>query len=278
VNAPHPPPPGWYPDPAGRAPFRYWDGTRWTEHTQQGTAPPPAPTTAPAPITPAAPAPPAWNPAGVPAQPAWNPTAPAAPYATGAPYAPATSRPATPTTGASFVEDLKKFEGFAVVIVGALLFLILSFLPWSSSKVESSEGSENMWGSDAPWLVRGYEINEETVSMALQQIPVDSGSDAIVLLPLVLAAGLVAAAVKLGKQVPHAAEITVGASALLALLMIIEISHVKSATSKGVKILQQAGYRADGSVDFAMYAAAAIAIAMTIAAARSLQAARSKPR
>jgi len=78
--------------------------------------------------------------------------------------------------------------------------------------------------------------------------------------------------------VPHAAEITVGASALLALLMIIEISHVKSATSKGVKILQQAGYRADGSVDFAMYAAAAIAIAMTIAAARSLQAARSKPR
>lgn len=26
------PPPGWHPDPFGRAALRYWDGTRWTEH------------------------------------------------------------------------------------------------------------------------------------------------------------------------------------------------------------------------------------------------------
>ncbi|MBA2283108.1 MAG: DUF2510 domain-containing protein [Acidimicrobiia bacterium] len=26
-------PPGWHPDPAGRARLRWWDGTRWTEHT-----------------------------------------------------------------------------------------------------------------------------------------------------------------------------------------------------------------------------------------------------
>ena len=41
MNAVSPPPAGWYPDPSGRAPFRYWDGARWTEHTDQGTAPSP---------------------------------------------------------------------------------------------------------------------------------------------------------------------------------------------------------------------------------------------
>jgi hypothetical protein len=31
-GAPPAVPPGWYPDPAGSAQQRYWDGTRWTEH------------------------------------------------------------------------------------------------------------------------------------------------------------------------------------------------------------------------------------------------------
>jgi len=35
-QAPPPPttPAGWYPDPGGTASQRYWDGYRWTEHTQ----------------------------------------------------------------------------------------------------------------------------------------------------------------------------------------------------------------------------------------------------
>jgi uncharacterized protein YxjI len=36
-----PPPPGWYPDPAGRAGTRWWDGQGWTEHAQQAAPPPP---------------------------------------------------------------------------------------------------------------------------------------------------------------------------------------------------------------------------------------------
>lgn len=32
-----PPPPGWYPDVQGIS--RWWDGGRWTEHTQPGPAP-----------------------------------------------------------------------------------------------------------------------------------------------------------------------------------------------------------------------------------------------
>lgn len=41
------PVPGWYPDPAGEAALRWWDGGRWTEGTHDGAAQP-APATAPA--------------------------------------------------------------------------------------------------------------------------------------------------------------------------------------------------------------------------------------
>ena len=34
------PPPGWYPDPVGQSTQRWWDGSRWTEHT--GVPPAPA--------------------------------------------------------------------------------------------------------------------------------------------------------------------------------------------------------------------------------------------
>jgi hypothetical protein len=30
------PPPGWHPDPGGQQQLRWWDGTRWSEHTRNG--------------------------------------------------------------------------------------------------------------------------------------------------------------------------------------------------------------------------------------------------
>lgn len=34
--APHLPPPGWHPDPAGLNRWRWWDGQRWTDHVSPG--------------------------------------------------------------------------------------------------------------------------------------------------------------------------------------------------------------------------------------------------
>jgi hypothetical protein len=33
AQAPAGPPAGWYPDPQGLAPVRWWDGGQWTDHT-----------------------------------------------------------------------------------------------------------------------------------------------------------------------------------------------------------------------------------------------------
>jgi hypothetical protein len=41
-HPPPPPPPAWYPDPYGMAGARYWDGTRWTQHTTPQAAAVPA--------------------------------------------------------------------------------------------------------------------------------------------------------------------------------------------------------------------------------------------
>jgi uncharacterized protein YxjI len=38
-----PPPPGWYPDPAGTGATRWWNGMEWTDHVQQAAPPPPPP-------------------------------------------------------------------------------------------------------------------------------------------------------------------------------------------------------------------------------------------
>ncbi|MFL6097092.1 MAG: DUF2510 domain-containing protein, partial [Blastococcus sp.] len=64
-----PPPPGWYPDPAGSAGTRWWDGHGWTDHVQQATPAPPSTPTPPPPPPPSATPPPPPAPAGHPGGP-----------------------------------------------------------------------------------------------------------------------------------------------------------------------------------------------------------------
>ncbi|HVS68541.1 MAG TPA: DUF2510 domain-containing protein [Mycobacteriales bacterium] len=52
------PAPGWYPDPGGAAPYRWWNGQAWTTATSDGTTPA---TAQPVPAAPAAAAVPAYG-------------------------------------------------------------------------------------------------------------------------------------------------------------------------------------------------------------------------
>lgn len=260
MNAVSPPPAGWYPDPSGRFPFRYWDGARWTEHTDQGTAPSP-------PVAPFVPAPPQ----------------PAAPLA----YAPS-SNPGVPASPAaahwnaqSFLADLKKFDGFALVVVAAVVFFAASFLSWTSAPVAgidatgaqvSQSESSNAWESNGAWLIRGWAISD-LVSAPPGTTP-DSGSDMVILLPIALVAAGVAAASRLGKRITNVNEIVLGASGVLALLMVAQAVHLSGAIDELGDILQQRGATFSGNLDMGLYLAIVASLVMTGGALKTLLAAR----
>lgn len=264
------PPPGWYPDPSGQAPFRYWDGGRWTEHTNNGT-PAPVQQVQPAPFTP--------QPA-VPAAPA-NPLAPQAPgYLPGAPAA----APAGSSSGISaqgLLADLQKFEGFAVMVAGALLFIIASFLPWADTKVQgfdafgnsvNQEKSYNAWSSDVPWMVLGYDASLETLQEAQQTGKEPSGAtDMIIMAPLLLAAVGVAAAPRFGKQVKNGATISTGLAAGFAVFTIAEVFSVSSSMGDLEDLF---GGALEAGVGFGAWIGALAAIAVGVGGARLHMAAK----
>lgn len=235
---------------------------QWTEHTNQGTAPDTASAAA----------------GYAPAQPAYG-TAPAQP-AYGGPASAAPGSPSAPLTAESFVADLKRFEGFAIMVVCVGLFIAFSFFSWFSVEAtnpqtgQSASSSSNAWDSEGAWLIRGWEPNLENLQKFESGISVDSGTDMVILLPIALAAVGVAAAVRLGKQINKGAEIAVGLSALLAVLMVAELVHLNSAADEVKKIYAQFGVSFDGGPAFGLYTSLLAALAMTIGAFRMYQASR----
>jgi len=257
------PPPGWYPDPAGPG-RRYWDGGRWTEQTQ---ATPPAPVAA-----------------GPVAGPALTPAYGAVP-----PPPPGAHATTTPSSGsanagaafAGFVDQLKKLEPFALVVVGFVVLVISTFLPWlkSSSRGPGGSGSDsiNGWSDEGPWLIRGYDVDEAIQSLTIQAVP-KGGTDLIILLPLaIIVAGVVVLAAQ-GKKITYGAEIAAGAAGLLTLLLILEITHIGSWFGDlQDEIAQQfPGVTIEGSAGFGLWLAVIAAALMTFGAVRALLAHRSR--
>lgn len=225
MNAPNTPPPGWYPDPSGQAPFRYWDGTRWTEHTNQG---------APAPVQPVQYAP--------------QPGAPPVPGAPGMPGMPAmggmpgAAAPAAakPLTAQGFLDDLKQLDGFAVMLAAAALFIIATFLAWGSAEVTGvsatgqqvhQEDTTNAWSGDGAWLILGTDTDTSSLTQAAQGGKADGNTDLLILGPLLLVAVGVAVAMRQGKQISNGNQIAAGAAVLFGVLVIAEVFHLSSAGS-----------------------------------------------
>jgi hypothetical protein len=238
---------GWYPDPAGQG-ARYWDGTRWTEHTHQPAATPPAY------------------------------ASPAQPAAARAPV------PAAPAGGTSvlqtFVDQLKRAEGTAIVLLCGVLVVIATFLPWAKLSIGDNQGGElsdtkSAWAGDVPWLVRGFGAEEYRVAVATQTGDAPSGgTDLVVLLPLVIVAGGLVVAMRQGKRVNRGRELVVVCSGLLALLLVLEIVHLGSWADDLQDAVTNAGgsARVTGGAAYGLYLATLAAAGMTFGAVRSLMA------
>ncbi len=179
------------------------------------------------------------------------------------------------------MEDLKRFEGYAVVVAGALLFLAFSFLPWVSTELKgfdvntgaaaSSSNSSNAWDGDTAWWIRGWDVNVQNVQSGTS----DGGTDMVILLPLALAGAGVAIAMRLGRSVSNGREIALGASGLLAALMIGEVVHMSGVLADVPDILVQLnGPSFSGSIGVGMYSATIAALLMAVGAGRSVMAAK----
>jgi hypothetical protein len=245
---------GWYPDPAGQG-SRYWDGTRWTEHTQP---------LAPAPVAPASPQAP-WATAG----------AATIQPVSGVPAAPAA---ASGSALSSLLQSLQRGEGLALVLVAAVVLVLSTFLPWGKLSLDAGPGAEfsdskNAWAGDVPWLIRGFSAEDYRVAVAKQDGSTPSnGTDLIIILPLTIAAGALVVATRQGKKIGHAAEILAGCCGLLVLLLVLEIVHLRSWTGD----LQDAIDRANGTAKvtggaaFGLYLATVAGAVMTYGAVRNL--------
>jgi hypothetical protein len=172
-------------------------------------------------------------------------------------------------TAQSFMEDVKKLEGLALVVVGVIVFILASFLNWSDGSLKANGqeiggGPANAW-DEGVWLIRGWDVNATNATTLLSGGKVDSGTDMVILLPIALIALAAAVAPKLGKKLTNGNEIVAGAAVLLAALTIAEVVHLSSAIDDLVQLLDgqffqtangTVGLEASGSLSFGIYIAA----------------------
>jgi hypothetical protein len=138
-------PAGWYADPWGQAPRRYWDGAQWTEHTDAPAA------------APVATAPPAPGPTPPPSA-SGGYGVPQGGYAAAPGYNGAPAMGVAPTTGPPGGSNLS-LEGSRsllwVVVAGVALIALGSFLPWASVTLFGAEITIDGMDGDGPITLFG---------------------------------------------------------------------------------------------------------------------------
>jgi hypothetical protein len=233
MSTPMNPPPGWYPDPTGPG-IRYWDGRSWTVHTQ--SVPTSSPVASPAAFPP--------------------PVLVARPVAPGRPLQ-------------AFLDGLKRWEAFPVMLVGGLLFAVSTFLPWADVENTQTHASDwiNGWDSSGAWVVLGpsaAEIAKDNFA--------EGNSDLFLLMPLAIAAIVIVALVRRRRQNATAGNwAAVGLAGALGVLLVVEIVHLDGVVAD---LRDDFGFPVDGGASWGLYVAVVAAAVMTFGAIRAVASTR----
>ena len=172
-----------------------------------------------------------------------------------------------------FMASAGRLESLPLIVIGAVLFLVSTLLPWAGATLNGVSDSSNAWDGDGPWLILGVSIDD--VVAAARSGGVASGStDLIILLPLALAAVGLAVARAQGKRIQYATEATVAAAGLLTILLIAEVVHIGGV----VDDLRALGADVDGGAEWGIYVAVVAAAGMTFGAVRGFLEQRAHPR
>jgi hypothetical protein len=194
-------------------------------------------------------------------------------------HAPATAGGGGGQGAQQFLDQLKRLEPLALAMVAGAVFLLSTFLPWATIKAsaggQSQSDSFNAWSGEAPWLIRGFSV-DDAVDSALRQSDISAGTDMLLLLPLALIAVGLMVAVSRGATIPYAREVAVGCAGLLTVLVLVEGFHLTSFIGDFEDGLRDVGgqVQMSGGPAFGLWLGALAAAGLTFAAVKSWRTAK----
>jgi hypothetical protein len=196
---------------------------------------------------------------------------------------PAAAQPHARQQDVGLVDQLKRGEALAVVLVAAGVLFLSTFLPWAKLSLNNGQAdgisdSQNAWASDVPWLIRGFDAEEFRLALVQGTAAPTGGTDLIIILPLLIGAVALAWTIRRGKTMAYASEGLAVCCGLLVIVLALEIAHLGSwAGDLQDQIIQNEGTATvDGGAGLGLWLAALAGAAMTYGAIRSLLSSRSR--